>query len=147
MKALVVHDSVYGNTEKVAQAIAAALGGEARAVRPAEATAAALTGLELLVVGGPTYGGRPRPELKAFLDGMPAGALTGVKVVAFDTRMGVWFAKIFGYAAPKIANALQAKGGKLAAAPEPFIVMGKEGPLKEGELKRAAAWAKGLAGA
>ena len=54
---------------------------------------------------------------------------------------------IFGYAAKPIADRLQAKGGQLIAAPEGFIVMDREGPLKPGELDRAAAWAGRLAGA
>jgi hypothetical protein len=53
--------------------------------------------------------------------------------------------KIIGYAAPRIAGGLQAKGGRLAAPPEGFFVQEKEGPLKQGELERAASWAKSLA--
>jgi flavodoxin I len=143
MKAFVVYDSEYGNTQKVAEAIGAALGEGAQVVKVGQASAAAIGTPDLLVVGGPTYGGRPRPALQEFLKGL--SSLGGVKVAAFDTRVGVFFAKIFGYAAPKIAKALEGKGGKLVAPPEPFIVMGKEGPLKEGELERAAAWAKGIA--
>lgn len=36
------------------------------------------------------------------------------------------------------------KGGRLAALPAGFIVIGKEGPLKEGELVRATVWATSL---
>jgi len=141
MKALIVYDSEWGNTEKVAQAIGAALGPEAQVVRASEAKAS-MEGLDLLVVGGPTQAGRPRPVLQEFLKQLPA--LNGLKVAAFDTRVAATFAKIFGYAAPKIADALKAKGGTLVASPEPFIVKGKEGPLKDGELEHAAAWGKGL---
>jgi DNA-binding CsgD family transcriptional regulator len=45
---------------------------------------------------------------------------------------------IFGYAAGKIAGSLKTKGGTLILSPEAFFVKGKEGPLKEGELERAA---------
>jgi hypothetical protein len=44
----------------------------------------------------------------------------------------------------RIANNLKGKGGNLVAPPEGFFVTGKEGPLKEGELERAAGWAKGI---
>jgi flavodoxin I len=50
--------------------------------------------------------------------------------------------KLFGYAAEPIAAKLQKKGGTLAAPPEGFFVGGTEGPLKEGELERAAQWAR-----
>ena len=51
---------------------------------------------------------------------------------------------IFGYAAPEIARSLERNGGTLLAPPEGFVVLGMEGPLKEGELERAAGWAQGM---
>jgi hypothetical protein len=47
-----------------------------------------------------------------------------------------------GYAANTIANTLKKKGGILLAPPEGFLVTGEQGPLKDGELERAADWAK-----
>jgi len=52
---------------------------------------------------------------------------------------------IFGYAAGKIADSLKRKGATLVASPEAFFVKGKEGSLKDGELERAASWAKEIA--
>ncbi len=52
--------------------------------------------------------------------------------------------KMGGYAAPRIVEALKKKGGNLVVPPEGFLVKDREGPLKEGELERAATWAKGL---
>ncbi len=52
--------------------------------------------------------------------------------------------RVFGYAAGRITNSLKSKGGHLAAEPEGFIVEDSEGPLKQGELERAAIWAKGI---
>jgi flavodoxin I len=74
-------------------------------------------------------------------------------VTAFDTRLSAreknpalrLLLKTVGYAAGRIADSLAAKGGKLAAPPEGFIVEGREGPLREGELERAAAWGKTIA--
>ena len=77
--------------------------------------------------------------------------LSGVKVAAFDTRISItdmgpailrFLAGLFGYAAKPIADRLKRKGGELAVPPEGFIVLGAEGPLKEGELERAADWAR-----
>jgi flavodoxin I len=149
VKALVVYDSVYGNTEKVAQAMAAALECEAR--RVAAVTPEQLTGLDVLLVGSPTQAFQPLKPVKAFLKGIPAGKLNGIKVAAFDTRMDVKkvgnavltvFAKLFGYAAEPIGKQLVKKGGTQAVPPEGFLVEGSEGPLQEGELERAAEWAK-----
>jgi flavodoxin len=49
---------------------------------------------------------------------------------------------LFGYAAKPIADRLEKKGGERIMPPEGFFVEGTEGPLKEGELERAADWAK-----
>ncbi len=47
-------------------------------------------------------------------------------------------------AAGRISGNLKGKGGTLMAFPEGFFVKGTKGPLKEGELERAADWAKGI---
>jgi flavodoxin I len=146
MKALVVYESVYGNTERIARAIADALGpsGDVTLVRAGEARPSHLAGIDLLVVGTPTQGGRPRPSIDAFLKEIPAHALENVAVASFDTRIEGLFARIFGYPASRIADTQKARGGRLVGEPAGFIVKGREGPLKEGELERVAAWARQL---
>ena len=142
MKTLIVYDSVYGNTEQIAQAIGEAIGGEVSLARAAEVDVSELKALDLLVVGAPTHGGRPSPGMRDFLDKVQAPALTGTKVAAFDTRHSSRWARILGFAAGRIAKDLRKKGGALVLPPEGFFVEGTEGPLKEGELEQAAAWAK-----
>jgi len=144
MKVLIVYDSMYGNTETLAKAMATAIGGDVALSRPGEVDIAALAGLDLLVVGAPVHGGRPMPSVQAFLDRLPA--LQSMRVAVFDTRLTSRFVKMFGYAADRAAEALKAKGGVLVGAPEGFLVKGKKGPLKEGELERAAGWARSLLG-
>ena len=155
MKALVVYDSMFGNTEQIAQTMTAALVEQmdATAQRVGEVTPEALTGVDLLIVGSPTQGFQPTPATKTLLDSLPVQGLRGVQVAAFDTRIDVadvgnrfltFMVNIFGYAAKPIANRLEKKGGNLVMPPEGFIVNGKEGPLKEGELARAATWAKAV---
>lgn len=145
MKALVIYDSLYGNTEQIAKAIGGGLGTEAKAVRVGQASAADFASYDLIVIGSPTQGGRPMPAMKAFLDNMPADALKNKKAAAFDTRGKTWIVKIFGWAATRIAEALTAKGAVLVALPEGFFVKATKGPLVDGELERAAAWAKDIA--
>ena len=146
MKALIVYDSVYGNTEKIARAVAAALAasGQVKALRVGEVNPSELESVDLLIVGSPTQGGRATPAIKEFLSRIPAKALSNVSVASFDTRIKNIVAKLFGYAGGRIADSLKEKGGNLAALPEGFIVEGNKGPLKEGELERAAVWAKGI---
>ncbi|NCC36774.1 MAG: flavodoxin family protein [Chloroflexia bacterium] len=87
MNALVIYDSVFGNTETIAQAIAAALGTQAISVSQAEA--GHLRGLDLLVVGSPTCGLRPTEGMVKLLQGLPKNHLTGVRVAAVDTRIAL----------------------------------------------------------
>jgi flavodoxin len=143
MNALVVYDSAHGNTEMIAQAIGEAIGGEV--LRADAVEASQLEGLDLLFAGSPTYGGQPTDPMKAFLERIPDGALQGVTVAAFDTRMTNRLLRLIGFAAGKIGSRLEKKGGTLAGSAEGFFVLGGEGPLKEGELERAAAWAKDIA--
>jgi len=151
MKALVVYDSKYGNTERIARAIAAGLG-DAALRHVADVRAEDVDDAGLLVVGSPTQGGRPTPALQALLDRLREEDLKGKDVAAFDTRIDGrqrnfllrGFLGIIGYAAPRIARRLEAKGGRRAAPPEGFVVDGAEGPLRAGEQQRAEAWAKTL---
>jgi flavodoxin I len=154
MKAMVVHDSVFGNTEKVAQAIGQALGSpeDVQVVQVSDAKPERLVGLTLLIVGSPTRQFSPTGATTGFLKSIPKHGLKGVKVAAFDTRFTesaiekvrilAFFVKIFGYAAKPIADRLQKKGGELVVPPEGFYVGDTEGPLLEGELERAADWAR-----
>ena len=144
MKALVVFDSTYGNTEKIARAIGAALTGDVKVQKAGDVNAAELASYDLLVIGSPTYGGRPMPTVVDFLGKIPDDAVKGKNVAAFDTRIPTKFAKLFGYAADRIAKSLKDKGANLMVPAEGFFVNGKSGPLKDGEEQRAANWAKGL---
>ena len=144
MKALIVYDSLYGNTDKIAKAIGDAITGEVKVVRPDEANPTELESIDLLIVGSPTQGGRQTVATREFLGRIPADSLKNVRVTSFDTRIKTKLVKIFGYAAGRIANSLMDKGGSLVVSPEGFFVKGTRGPLVEGELERAAAWARGI---
>jgi flavodoxin I len=154
MKVLVVYDSFFGNTEKIADAIAKAIASpdEVTLLPADKVTATELVAPDLLIVGSPTRGFRPSEAVQAFLDEIPGNTVEGNKVAAFDTRIptasigrGLRFMmKIGGYAAPRIERALKKKGGVPSAPPEGFFVNDKEGPLAEGELERAANWAKAV---
>jgi flavodoxin len=141
MNALIVYDSQYGNTEKIARAIGDAIPG-ARVLHASEAEPSELETVDLLIVGSPTHGGRPMAAVQTFLMKAPATTIKGINVAAFDTRFSSRLAKVFGYAAGRIANPLNRKGGNLLVEPEGFFVEKTKGPLKEGELERAASWAE-----
>jgi flavodoxin I len=152
MKAIIIYDSLYGNTEQIAHAIGDGLTGEVNVVRVDDAHASELKSFDLLMVGSPVHGGRATPKIDAFVKQLPAHALEGKRVAAFDTRFeseeqGIGLRilmRVIRYAAERIAKALAKKGGRLVAEPEGFIVEQKEGPLKQGELERASNWAKAM---
>ena len=153
MKVLIIYDSGFGNTEQIAQAIGNALGSQedVEILRVGNVKPEQLTGLKLLIVGSPTRGFRPTPAISNLLKSIPKNGLKGVKVAAFDTRLSTsdiessafrFLVKTGGYAAKRIVDRLKKSGGDLIMPPEGFFVEGAEGPLKEGELERAADWAK-----
>jgi len=155
MKATVVYDSKFGNTELIARAMGEALGPPANVevVRVGDVQPGQWAGLDLLIVGSPTWRFRPTPAIKELLDSIPRRGLDGTKVAAFDTRltpekieaMSGFLARmvnVFGFAARPIARKLEKKGGQPVAAPEGYYVEDSEGPLREGELERAAKWAR-----
>ena len=149
MKILVVYDSLFGNTEKIASSIAEVYSGQ-RVIRKhvKDFELSDLADLDLLIAGSPTHGGRPSQGMKDFLAGLPAGSLKNVQAAAFDTGIPVeakkgflrFVIRLIGYASKHIANALK-KNGAVAAAAETFFVLDKEGPLKEGEIYRSKEWA------
>jgi flavodoxin len=152
MKTLVIYDSQFGNTQRVAQLIGEALGDSTQVMHVADVTPQQFEGLEALIVGSPTQRFRPTLPITTSLKSLPAKSLKGVHVAAFDTRLTVdeiegrsilsFFVRIFGYAAKDIGRLLCKKGGKLVLPPEGFYVQGMEGPLVDGEPDRAVRWGK-----
>jgi hypothetical protein len=161
MDAVVVYESLWGNTAQVARAVAEGLGPGARALRTDEAGPDAVVSAELVVAGAPVLGFKlsspkmrdairqnpgkgPAPDLSCpplcdWLESLtPAASVRGA---AFDTRVR----GPFGKGAPEIARRLEAAGYRQLAEPEGFIVKGKHGPMRDGELERAREWGRQLA--
>ena len=163
MKALVVYESFWGNTEQVALAITKGLSvhGEVELVEVSNAPPAISEPVDLIVVGGPTHAfsmTRQSTREDAFKQGASRGSDTvGVRewlehlhrgrhaerVATFDTKMGK-VRHLPGSAARAAANTAHKLGYKTAAKPMSFYVQGVSGPLLEGELDRAQAWGERL---
>jgi hypothetical protein len=169
MRAVVVYESIYGNTRAVADAIAeglAPLGSvEVRSVYDGDDSDA--DAADLLVVGGPTHmhgmtssfsrkaavqageddgaeivpGARDGRGLRQWLAARSGG---GRKAAAFDTRIDRSPA-LTGAASRSIARRLHGAGFELVADRESFFVEDSEGPLADGELERARDWGARLA--
>jgi flavorubredoxin len=132
--AIVVYDSVYGNTERVARALAQGLekSGTVKVTlfRPDETDVSRLSEYDILLVGAPTHAWRASDPIRKFLAKLSESAIRGKKVFAFDTRMRSRFA---GSGASKdIENSLSKLGADVVKERVSAIVTGKEGPLEEG---------------
>jgi flavodoxin len=152
MRTLVVKDSQLGNTAQVAKAIGEVLSSntQVEVLQVNDVGPGNLEGIELLIVGSPTQRFSPTTGTTSFLKQLPANSLRGAKTATFDTRFTVEeiektsilasFVRIFGYAAKPIAKRMRQKGGEEVFPPEGFYVDGLEGPLLQGEIKRARDW-------
>lgn len=145
MKALIIYDSKFGNTEQIAKAIGSGFGEDTKVVKVGEVKAEDIAPYYFVIIGSPTQGGRQTAAIKDFLDKLPAEALKEKRLAAFDTRLKNIFTKMFGYAAPRIEAAIKEKGGNATAQPQGFFVKSTKGPLLDGELERATTWAKSVA--
>ena len=143
MNSLVVYESKFGNTQRVAELIGKALGshGNAPVVDIESPDALKLEKVDLLVIGGPTQAHGMSPALRVYLDGLISRAPAGMRAAIFDTRLkGPGF--LWGSAAKAIADQLRKAAFVVVAPPESFLVEGmKEPRMVDGEEQRAQAWA------
>jgi len=160
VKALIVYESMFGNTKALAQAVAEGLDEvfEVSLVEVSEMPPA--DGVDLLVVGAPTHAfGLSRPStrqdasrqgpvstgavavgLREYLD--CASTLSGVRAAAFDTKINKPF--VPGSAARTAVRQLRRLGCRVLVPAQSFRVDGTTGPLLDGELPRARRWAQSL---
>jgi flavodoxin len=144
MNTLVVFHSQFGNTEQVAEAITRVFqeAGAARTLKADGLTAAELQGIDLVVMGTPTHKMNLPQAVRPAFEALPKRTLRGVPIAAFDTsyKMSAFLARFT--AAKRIDRKLRKLGGKRLVPPETFHVHERhEGPLFDGEIERAEAWA------
>lgn len=158
MRALVVFESMWGNTEQVAAAVARGLGehAEVEVLDVAGDVPEDLSEVDLLVVGGPTHafsmsrpstregavqrGAPPGHEergIREWLDALPPS--DHVAVATFDTKVATKV-PLPGSAARKAAKVVRRHHLGRVVDEESFWVDDYEGPLLDGELDRAQLW-------
>jgi hypothetical protein len=163
-RAVVVVESMFGNTEAVAHSVAEGLSGQfpVDVVRVADAPAVIPDDVQLLVVGGPTHafgltregtrlaardqGAKPSTGVEVGLRewlGCLQPRSTALAVAAFDTRIKK--TGVPGSAARGAMRRLRRLGMRAAVRPTSFYVAGMQGPLLDGELARARRWGAHLA--
>jgi Flavodoxin domain len=162
MRSLVVYESWFGNTRRIAQQVAAALAADGEVeVISVDDPLPSLVHLDLLVLGAPTHvhglsstpsrkgaidqrgeAGEPGIGARGWIDRLPAHG--GPRVAVCDTRAHKP-ALLVGSAAHGMARRIRRRGYELAVEPGSFFVEGTEGPLEEGEIERAWEWGRKLA--
>jgi Flavodoxin domain len=142
MRALVVYESIHGNTHVIAANIADGLRSthEVTLVPVAEAGRGLATSADLVVVGGPTHMHGMSHGLRNWLEDVTGGH--GITAAAFDTRFNV-IPALAGPASHGIARLLRRHGFGLLAAPESFLI-GQGNTLLDGEASRARQWGAAL---
>jgi flavodoxin len=161
MKAVVVYESLWGNTAAVAKSIADGIWPGARVVATDRPPAEVLADTDLVVAGAPVFGfslpteqirdaiardeadapvppDLSRPSLRSWLEALPRGT---ARSAAFETR--IWWSP--RGATGDIEQRLAQAGYRTVAKAKKFVVQGKYGPLREGELERARQWGEELA--
>jgi hypothetical protein len=169
MRALVVYESMFGNTRDVAQAVADGVGTmmPVELIEVADAPSVIPADVALLLIGGPTHAhGLSSPKSRADAAGRAGDKLVSrgggladwlddvsaeagpVAAVAFDTRIkgpGL----LWGSAAKAATKLLRARHFSVIAQPVSFLVGGPTGPMfnriETGERERATAWGAGIA--
>ena len=162
-KAMVVYESMWGNTETVARAVADGLATsmEVDLFEVGDALLAPGDDVDLLVIGGPTHAfsmSRRSTREDAHRQGADGGGETGLRewldrlpdgehrqqVATFDTRVAK-MKHLPGSAAKSAAKSAHRHGFPRAAQVESFYVSDVDGPLIDGELERATAWSRQIA--
>jgi hypothetical protein len=161
MTTLVVHESMFGNTRTVARAIAQDLPRPVEVMDVADAPPSLPADVDLLVVGGPTHAfsmSRSSTRHDAATQGADAGhegrgirewlaelpPTPHVAVATFDTRVAK-ARRLPGSAARSASKVVARRRLGHVIDVESFYVDGVSGPLLEGEVDRARAWARSLA--
>lgn len=139
MKTLVVCDSNFGNTKKIALEVAKNIGTGSKVILTKEFTETDLKGVDLLIFGSPIIGWRPSELTLKVLEDLKGKLDAKLKFATFDTRVKLF---IHGDAKEKMAQMLQDAGATKVFESQAFYVKGKHGPLFSGEIEKAASWAK-----
>ena len=143
-RSVVIYFSKFGNTRTTAETIADTLAstGPVRLLNANQMSERDIKDADLIVVGTPTHKMNLPEAVRPVFDHLPKGCLKGIQTAAFDTsyKMSNLMSR---FTAAKLLNRkLRKFGGKAVVPPETFFVVGREGPLYEGEIERAKDWAK-----
>ncbi len=138
MKALIIYDSMFGNTEKVARALASGLGAAGVEVDCVKAAAdvdvGGLRAYDMLVIGGPTHKRGFSDAMKTFTERLNDVDVTDMKGFAFDTKQEPRL--LTGSAGKRIEQRMRQRRVHVVKPHVSAIVLGREGPLAEGTEAR-----------
>lgn len=148
-KGVIFYDSVYGNTEKIAKALAQGMKRsnlEIKCVPVKDAEKRKLSDCDVIAVGGPTHRAGMSKPMKAFLEGLSDEDVDGARGFCFDTRIRSRFNRFdLNGAAKRIERRMKRLGVRMLRRRASAIVEGREGPLEDGALETFEAIGRELA--
>jgi menaquinone-dependent protoporphyrinogen IX oxidase len=149
MKGIVIYDTSYGNTKKVAETIADTLkesGIEVDLFHVKDVKKLSGNDYGFLVVGSPTKFGTMSFAVRFFLGRIKSDEWLNKPFAAFDTENPENLKQKKEYsAAATIAEKLKEKKMNQLLPVLKALVLGQKGPLQEGEVERTKDYAKQLA--
>ena len=156
MNVLVIYDTVFGNTEKIAQQIGSGMQSKAfvQVVKVNDVTPVQIQETDYLIIGSPTRGFKATESISELVKRLLQTKLEGKQIAVFDTRLDLqetksvfsrFIIKTGGFAADKMAKEFKKNGFQLSKEPEGFLVYGEKGEtMVAGETERATGWGKSL---
>ena len=148
MKGIVIYDTSYGNTKRIAETIAETLkesGIEVDLFDVKDVKKLSAKDYNFLVLGSPTKFGTMSFAIRFFLGKVESEEWMNKPFAAFDTENPENVEKKQGSAAEKIAEKLRDKKMSQLLPVLKALVLGMKGPFIDGEIERTKEYAKGLA--
>ncbi|MEM0015203.1 MAG: flavodoxin domain-containing protein [Zestosphaera sp.] len=147
MRVIVVFETKYGNTRRVAEEICEGMkevnGVEVVLKELKDVDVREVSNYDMILIGSPNHMGGPTRGIKAFIDELGRLRLEGVMYATFDTYMG----RDLGKAVMKIVERVskRAPGLKQVVAGLSVRVQGLKGPIAEGELPKCREFGRNIA--
>ncbi|MGB9676596.1 MAG: flavodoxin family protein [Candidatus Bathyarchaeales archaeon] len=146
VKALVVYESKYGNTKRVAETIVEGMKEtgevESSIKELKEVSLEKVAEYDVILIGSPNHFGGPTRGIKGFIDNLGKLRLKGKMFAVFDTYMG----KDFEKAVKKMEKQICEKAPELKKIMNGFSirVQGTKGPIVENELSKCKEFGRSI---
>ncbi|MHA2392113.1 MAG: flavodoxin family protein [Promethearchaeota archaeon] len=150
MKIVIIYETRFGNTKKVAEAIGEGLSEEGHDVKVnhvKEINLDEMGDMDLIVIGSPTYAGSHVPSIRKFINNLSGSKMEGKSIIAYDTHSAGGEGTFLRKAVFKMEKQIKKKlpSMNILMNGRQFKVHGIKGPLIDGELEKCKTFGKEIA--